>query len=618
MVALLALVTIAVYWPAMRCDFVALDDPDYVTSNVHVQSGLNPESVEWAFVNPVSSNWHPLTVLSHMLDCQLFGLKPWGHHLTSVLLHTINTILVLLLLCRLTGAVWRSVLVAALFGLHPLHVESVAWVAERKDVLSTFFCLLALWTYGRFAEQSKIQGDQTKRFYGLTLVFFALGLMSKAMLVTLPCVFLLLDYWPLERFKQNRAWPLVKEKIPFFVLAAVASVVTFVVQNQAGSVITVEGIPLGARVGNALISYCRYLGKFFWPTNLAVYYPHPGYWPLEKVLLAGAFLCGISLLLFVKRRRYPCLLMGWLWFGGTLVPVIGLVQVGDQSMADRYTYIPSLGLLILVIWGAFELTKRLSFQKIALSLSGAGVIIACCVLTRQQLGYWSDSEALFQHMLEVTKDNYMAYNMLGSYLGTRGQTDRAIGQFQESIRLKPDYADAHFNLGIALSNKGQTDEAISQYREAIRLKPDYADSHYNLGVALFKNGQFDEAMGQYQEAVRLKPDYGPAYINFCNNIALNNLAWELATSPDVKNRDGARAVQLAEQACEQTHYRMTVMIGTLGAAYAEAGQFDEAISAGQKACVLASELGQTNLLKRNQELLALYQKHQPYHEPPSN
>ena len=618
MVLLLALVTITLYWPAMRCDFVILDDSDYVTSNVHVQSGLTSEGVKWAFLNPVSSNWHPLTVLSHMLDCQLFGLKPWGHHLTSLLLHTLNTILVFLLLRSLTGALWRSALVAALFGLHPLHVESVAWVAERKDVLSAFFWLLALWTYARFAKESKTQGNRSKWFYGLTLLFFALGLMSKAMLVTMPCVLLLLDYWPLERFKQSRAWPLVMEKIPFFVLAAAASVVTFVVQKQAGSVLTVESLPLGARVGNALISYCRYLGKIFWPTDLAVYYPHPGYWPLEKVLLAGVFLCGISVLLFMKRGRCPFLLMGWLWFVGTLVPVIGLVQVGGQSMADRYTYFPSLGVLILAIWGALELTKGWRYQKLALAVTGSAVIVFCCALTRQQLGYWSDSEALFRHTLEVTEKNYMAHNMLGSFFGMRGQTDKAISQFQESIRLKPTYTDAHFNLGVALFNKGQTDEAISQYQEAIRLKPDYADSHYNLGVALFKKGQIAEAMGQYQEAVRLKPDYGPAYINFCNTIALNNLAWELATSPDAKIRDGTRAVELAESACEQTHYRMTIMVGTLAAAYAEAGRFDDAIATGQKACALASELGETNLLKRNQELVALYLAHQPYHEPPSN
>jgi Tfp pilus assembly protein PilF len=621
MAMLLLLATIALYWPATRHDFVSLDDPDYVTANVHVQNGLTLENLEWAFCNPIAGNWHPVTMLSHMLDCQLYGLKPWGHHLTSLLLHAVNTVLVFLLLRSMTGALWRSALVAALFGFHPLHVESVAWIAERKDVLSTFFGLLALVFYVRHAKPKIGNRKSEIGNYLLSLLFFTLGLMSKAMLVTMPFVMLLLDWWPLNRMRNAKCgmWNfknLVLEKIPFFALAAATSAVTFVVQRQACSVMTVEGLALEARIGNALVSYCRYLGKTFWPADLAVYYPHPGYWPLEEVLLAGAFLCGITVLIVVKRSRYPFSLMGWLWFVGTLVPVIGLVQVGGQAMADRYTYIPSLGVLVLAIWGAHELTRRWRHQVIVLSVAASVAIVLCIAETRQQLGYWKDSESLFRHALDVTKDNYMAHNMFGSFLGMRGEIDEAIRQFQEAVRLKPAYTDAHYNLGVALFKEGQTDEAISEYQEAIRLKPDYADFHYNLGVALFKKGLTDEAMGQYQEAVRLKPEYGPAYINFANTVVINNQAWELATSPDAKVRDGTRAVRLAEQACEQTHYRMTIMLGTLAAAYAEAGRFDEAVATGQKACALASELGETNLLKRNQELVILYQAHQPYHEPP--
>jgi tetratricopeptide (TPR) repeat protein len=339
---------------------------------------------------------------------------------------------------------------------------------------------------------------------------FVFGLMSKTMLVTMPFVLLLLDYWPLERFKVQglgfRIKNLVKEKIPFFAIAVAASVVTFVVQKHGGAVKTVEYLPLGARVGNALISYCRYLGKMFWPTDLAVLYPHHGYWPLAKVLLAGVFLCGISVLLFMERRRYPFLLVGWLWFVGTLVPVIGFVQVGGQAMADRYTYIPSLGVLALTIWGVYELARGWRHHVIALSFVGSAAIVLCIGLTRQQLGYWKDSETLFRHTLEVTQDNYISHNNLGGALFNKGQTNEAMIQFQEAIRIKSSYAPAHFNLGLILFNQGHTDEAISQYQEAILLKPDDADTHYNLGLALGRIGQTGEAMIQFQEAIRLKLD----------------------------------------------------------------------------------------------------------------
>jgi protein O-mannosyl-transferase len=702
---LLALVTMALYWPATRGAFINFDDPVYVSENIQVQNGLTLENVKWAFLNPVSANWHPLTMLSHMLDCQLFGLKPWGHHLINVLFHAFNAAMVFALLRQLTGAMWRSLLVAALFAVHPLRVESVAWIAERKDVLSGFFGLLTLFFYARHAQRPGINLPTSSSihpspFYWFALFFFALGLMSKAMLVTLPCVLLLLDYWPLERFKQNRTWQLVIEKIPFFALTVAASIATFVVQKQGGATMTAEQFPLGARVGNAVISYCRYLGKTFWPTDMAIFYPHPGYWPLEKVLLAGVFLGGISVLLFMGRRRYPFLLMGWLWFIGTLVPVIGLAQVGEQAMADRYTYIPSIGLWILTIWGGYELIRRWRYHVIALVMAGSAAIILCLVVTRLQLGYWKDSETLFRHALAVTESNGLAHNNLGIVLLSKGQTDEAINQFQEVVRLKPAAAESHENLGNALLKKNQTDEAINQFQEAVRLKPDSplahrglgnalfdkgqigeaisefretirlepdsADAHVNLGVALLKTNQTDEAINQFQEAIRLKIDNANARYNLgitllnkgqtdkaisefretirlkpddvdaqrmlaralelknksdelmSNPAALNNLAWKLATSSDAKNRDGTFAVKLAERACEQTHYRETVMIGTLAAAYAEAGRFDDAILTGQKACARASELGETDLLKRNQELLSLYQAHQPYHEPPAN
>ena len=523
MVVLLALVTVALYWPAMRCDFINYDDPDYITANPHVQGGLNWEGVKWAFTSTEQgTQWAPLTWLSHELACQFFGLNPRGHHLINVLLHAANTVLVFLVFQRITRATWRSLMLAALFGLHPLRVESVAWVTERKDVLSTLFWMLTLWAYAKYAEAGQVGNSKSNVWYGAALLMFAFGLMSKAMLVTMPCVLLLLDYWPLERFKPGRVWPLVMEKIPFFALAAAASVVTFVVQKHKGAVATVEILPLGARIGNALISYCRYLEKMFCPMDLAVFYPHPGYWPLEKVVLAGVFLCGLSALLFMERRRHPFLLVGWLWFAGTLVPVIGLVQVGEQSLADRYTYIPSLGVLVVAIWGVNELSSHWRCQKIALAVSGSAAIVLCIALTRHQLGYWKDSETLFRHTLDVTENNYIAHNNLGSALDKKGKTGEAILQFQEAIRLKPDRADSHYNLGNALLNQGRTGDAIRQYQETIRLKPDDADVHLNLGAALFNQGRTDEAISQFKEAIRLKPDDVAAQINLAKALEFKN------------------------------------------------------------------------------------------------
>jgi Tfp pilus assembly protein PilF len=521
---LLALATIALYWPAMRSDFINYDDPDYVTANSHVQDGLTWAAVKWAFTNTEQGTQSaPLMWLSHELGCQLFGLNPWGHHLINLLLHAANTALVFLVFRRMTGATWRSLMLAALFGWHPLRVESVAWVTERKDVLSGLFWMLTLLAYAKYVEAGRIRDPKLKVWYGTALGMFVFGLMSKPMVVTLPCVLLLLDYWPLKRISEFR-FPnsdlkrLLVEKIPFFALAAGMSIVTFLVQKQGGTVATIENLPLGARVGNALISYCRYLEKMFWPMDLAVFYPHPGHWPPEKMLLAAVFLCGLSALLFMKRGSHPFLLVGWLWYCGTLVPVIGLVQVGEQSMADRYTYIPSLGVLIPVIWGAYEFSRRWRFHEVVLSAVGLAAMVLCFAMTRQQLGYWKDSETLFRHALTVTQNNYVAHNNLGSALDKKGQTGEAIRQFQAAILLKPDDADAYYNLGNALLRQGQTDEAVRQFQAAIRLKPDDADVHMNLGVALFSQGQTDAAISQFKTVIRFKPDFVAAHINLGNAL----------------------------------------------------------------------------------------------------
>ncbi len=607
--ASLVLVTVALYWPAMRYDFVNFDDNLYVTSNVHVQNGLTLESVKWSFCNPVADNWHPLTVLSHMLDCQLFGLKPWGHHLTNVLLHALNAALVFALLQQMTGATWRSLFVAALFAIHPLRIESVAWVAERKDVLSGCFGLLSLIFYARYAQKSGTEsspfadGKQKSIFYLLSLFFFVLGLMSKPMLVTWPFVMLLLDYWPLRRFQplplalcppspipsvqsvpsvaknpclihreadlrlesvaKSPLASLLFEKVPFFALAAAASVVTFVVQKRGGSLAAGESLPLGAHSANALISYCRHLGKMFWPTDLAVFYPYPGHWPLAKVLLASVLLLGITALLIVKWRRYPFLLMGWLWYCGTLVPVIGLVQTGGQALADRHTYIPSLGVLILATWGAYELARHWRHHGITLLVAGSVALVCCMALTWQQIGYWKDSETLFRHALEVTENNYIAHYNLGDALLKKSQTDAAISQYQEALRLKPDYAEAQNNLATALVEKGQIDDAIRQYQEVIRLKPDDADVHYNLGNALLKKGEIDEAISQLQAATRLKPDDADAHYN-------------LGTALDKRGQLDPAISQYQEAI--RLKPDNAVAHNNLGNALVKRGQADEAIS----------------------------------------
>jgi tetratricopeptide (TPR) repeat protein len=605
---LLVLGTMALYWPATRCDFVNFDDNLYLTSNAQVQKGLTWEGIKWTCLNPVCWNWHPVTMWSHMLVRQLFGPDPWGHHLVNVFLHAVNTGLVFLLLHRLTGALWRSALVAALFGWHPLHVESVAWVAERKDVLSGLFGLLSLMAYARYSDSGRANGERacakseatgprpvalgcwcrfnprSTIFYLLSLFLFAVGLMSKPMLVTWPFVMLLVDYWPLRRFQASTdkpglsvVWRLIREKIPFFVLAALVSVVTFVVQQRGGILETVESMPMGARIGNALISYCRYLGKLCWPVDLAVFYPHPGYWPLGKVLLAGGLLLGISALVWLGRRRYPYLLVGWLWYCGTLVPVSQIVQAANMAMADRWTYLPSIGALVLVIWGVHDLTRSWRYQAPILFVAGSAVVVACLALTRHQIGYWKDSETLFRHALKVTQNNWFVRNYLGAAFYYKGQMDEAISQYREALRLKPDYAQAHNNLGMALSSKGLLDEAISQFEEALRLYPDYAEAHNNLGIVFLRRNRIEEASRQFTEAIGLKPDLAEAHYNLGVSLIQKGQI-------DKAAREFQEAVHL-EPGYPNAHYQ-------LGFALARKGQADEAIQQLQEAIRLQPDFAE--------------------------
>jgi tetratricopeptide (TPR) repeat protein len=524
----LGLVTLVLYWPAVHNGFVNFDDNIYVTTNSHVQNGLTIDSIKWAFTSVVGGNWHPVTMMSHMLDCQLYGLKPWGHHLSSVLLHAANTVLLFLLLCKLTGATWRSAWVAAFFGWHPVHVESVAWVAERKDVLCAFFWMLALWFYVKRNESflprdpraTSPSTPHAARYYWLVLLSFALCLMSKPMGVTLPCVLLLLDWWPLGRFKTVGAWLLIREKISFFALSAAVSVVTMVMQEQEGAMTTLQNLSPGLRIENTVVSYCRYLGELFWPVKLAIFYPHRGYWPLNQLLLAIIFLTGLSLFFWAQRKQHPFLIAGWLWFVGTLVPVIGLVQVGFQAMADRYTYIPSVGVLLLLVWGAFALARQRRQWLAGLSVAGLTAAAYCLALTQHQLGYWRDSETLFRHDLEVTDNNPIARNNLGDALLNLNQTNAAISEFQEALRLMPDDASIQYNLGVALTMKGQDDAAARYFQAAIRLKPNYAEPHSFLGLALNKKGQTNAAISEFEAAIRIDPDNSEAHNYLGNLLAL--------------------------------------------------------------------------------------------------
>ena len=530
-ILLLALTTLAAYWQAPANDFTNFDDNYYVTDNPHVQAGMNGESVIWAFTSTHAGNWHPLTWISHMLDCQLYDMNPKGHHVTSLLFHLANVLLLFWVLVRLTGSIWRSAFVAALFAVHPLHVESVAWVAERKDVLSTLFWLLTMLVYVRYAQQPKLTR------YLPVILLFALGLMAKPMLVTLPFVLLLLDYWPLRRFgSQNdkrrgkawAGWKLIWEKTPLLVLVAASSVVTYIVQEKSGFVRPTDEFPFGARVSNAVVSYAAFIGKMLLPRNLAVFYPYPvkGL-PIWEVVGAAALLVAVSALVIRAGRRRPYLPVGWLWYLGTLVPVIGLVQVGVQAMADRYTYVPLIGLFIIIAWGVPDLFGReadrsrsrgrrsateQSRSKILVVLA-AMVIAILMVCTWFQVGYWRSNIALFRHALACTTENDIAHNNLAIALAGEGKLDEAIEHYKTALRIKPDKAKAHYNLANVLTDRGKLDEAIRHYEEAIRIDDRYAKAYHNLGLALARQGKLDEAAACFEKALRIDPQMLDARLN---------------------------------------------------------------------------------------------------------
>jgi protein O-mannosyl-transferase len=505
--AALAAVTLAVFWRAGGGAFINYDDPVYVTNNLHVQGGITWESVRWAFSTMHATNWHPLTWLSHMIDCRLYGLDPRGHHLTSVGIHVANTLLLFLLFDRMTGATWRSAFVAALFALHPLHVESVAWIAERKDVLSAFFWFLTMLLYAGYVR------NRTASRYLPVVICFAVGLMAKPMLVTLPCVLLLMDYWPLGRFGRTPVSALLSEKLPLFALAGLSSLVTFYAQRTGGSVLSLDQVSFPVRVANALVAWLAYIGKMIWPARLAVIYPLDPAMPLWPALPAGLALAAVTLVTWRGARRRPYLLTGWLWYLGTLVPVIGLVQVGVQSMADRYTYIPLVGLFVMIAWGVPELAAGWRYRQAALPVAAGTLLGVLSVATWRQLGYWRDDFTLFSRALRVTRNNYVAQNEVGVALARMGIPDEAAAHFRESLRIRPDFPDAHYNWGVALLGEGKLDPAIAQFTEALRYRPDSADGHNNLGIALYQEGKLDEAIAQFTEALRIAPGHASARAN---------------------------------------------------------------------------------------------------------
>ena len=508
----LALLTFVVYLPVRNHEFVRYDDDVYVTNNSEVQSGLSWQGVKWAFVTDHGANWHPLTWLSLMLDCELFGVKPGHLHLVNVLFHIANTLLFFIVFNRMTKALWQSAFVAALFALHPLHVESVAWIAERKDVLSTLFWLLTMLAYVRYVERSSAGR------YILALVFFALGLLAKPMLVTLPFVLLLLDYWPLNRLNSKlvRRSPgeggfsirnSIIEKLPFFFLSILSSVITFLVQQKGGAVFATDIVPFDVRLANAICSYFVYIEKMFWPVRLAVLYPYSiNGIPLVKVLLSAAILVLITVLVLYNYRRRKYLIVGWLWYLGTLVPVIGIVQVGVQAFADRYTYVPLTGLFIICAFASADLLKDIPFKKYILATSATIILLACTVFTTVQLIYWKDSGLLFERALAVTENNVHILNNYGNALGAMGRYEEATKVLEQAVRGLPDSYEIRNNYGKALQNLGKLDEAIEQYQIALKIEPTADFARYNLSVALAAKGNFDAAIEQCRIVLAARPN----------------------------------------------------------------------------------------------------------------
>jgi len=600
---LLIIITLAAFWRVFYCDFLNYDDNYYVTENTWIKDGITSSSIKWAFTTGYQSNWHPLTWISHMVDYQLFGLSPVGHHAMNLLLHILSVLLLFAILTKATRFPWRSAFVAALFAIHPLHVESVAWVAERKDVLSGLFWMLTMWAYLWYAEQ-----PSTRRYLAVIL-FFALGLMSKPVLVTLPFALLLLDYWPLSRLFPSKdgfrarcvGWrKAIVEKTPLFILASVSSVVTYIVQQRGQAVSSLAMLPFATRIENAFVSYLSYAYKAIWPRSLAIFYPHPksglSTW---LVVLSGFVLLALTVLAFRLSRRKPYVIVGWLWFMGTLVPMLGIVQVGAQAMADRYTYIPLIGLFIVVAWGIPDIlvgAKRIRvparIAQVALAVIACAIIVVLCWFTWIQVGYWKDNTTVFEHALKVTDDNYIAHNNLGLALLEKGRIREATEHFNLAIQAEPGFTGSYLNLGVLLAEQGLYHEAAAVLSQALTIEPENADILANLGAVLARQGKTDEARTVLTKALELAPDLAVARENL---EALSTVS-QSATSR--KNMDAAARVTAGMALDQQGDHegaiqeyrkaisldpRMPEAYSNMGIAFQNLRKFDRAIEAYKQA-----------------------------------
>jgi len=577
----LILITLAAFWQVRNNEFINIDDDLYVTDNPYVCQGVTYQGIVWAFTSIYKGHWHPMTWLSHMLDYALYGLNPSGHHVTNLIFHVANSLLIFFLLQRMAGVSWRSGFVAVLFAIHPLHVESVAWVAERKDVLSAFFSLLAVWAYASY-----VQKPRSNRFL-LVIIFFLLALMSKPMAVTLPFLLLLVDYWPLGRLKSTQGednqetssskwmnlvprrvslFRLLSEKIPLFLLAIVMSLFTMLAHRGSGALSSLDKLPLETRIGNAMVSYVNYITKMIWPDRLAVLYPHSIILPFWQVAGAALLLVIISVLLLLAGRKHQYCMVGWLWYLGALLPVIGLVQAGIQSMADRFTYLPMIGLFIIIVFGIVDSLMGWRYGRPVLVTSAALLIVALMITTVSQVQLWRDSITLFNHALRVTANNSVIHNNLGVTLARQGKEKEALVHYMKALEINPRYSDAHSNLATLLVRQRREQEAIPHFVDALRIRPDSAEAHNDLGVILAKQGKVQEAIAHFAQAVSINPNYLESYFNLGmalaqqgrNKEAISCFDEALRISPEDAKTHNNLAVALA--AVERTdeaisHYR---------------------------------------------------------------